>query len=80
MRLRKVNNHACCDLVLACQGDIGFDLVDKAVTVDLPKGGLNLAWTKLKERFDPQDAGDKLRLKEKFTNSKLSDWRENLED
>ena len=36
MRLRKANNHAYCDLVLVCQGDIGFYLVDEAITVNLP--------------------------------------------
>ena len=80
MRLRKANNRAYCDLVLACQGDIGFDLVDKAVTADLPECDANLAWKKLKERFDPQDAADKVRFKEEITNSKLSDWKENPED
>ena len=80
MRLRKSNIRAYCDLVLACQGDIGFDLVDEAVTVDLPEDDAILAWKKLKERFDPQDSADEVRLKEEFTNSKLSDWKENPED
>ena len=43
MRLRRTNNCAYCDLVLACQGDIGFDLVDEAVTVNSPEGNANLA-------------------------------------
>ena len=80
MRLRKANNRAYCDLVISCQGDIGLDLVDEVVTANLPEGDANLAWKKLKERFDPQDAADKVRLKDEFTNSKLSDWKENLED
>ena len=53
MRLRKANKRAYCDLVLACQGDIGFDLVDETVTADLLESDANLAWKKLKERFDP---------------------------
>ena len=43
MRLRKANNFAYCDLVLACQGDIGFDLVDEAVTANLQENNANLA-------------------------------------
>ena len=66
--------------MLACQGDIGFNLVDEAVTADSPEGDFNLAWRNLKERLDPQDAADKLRLKEEFTKTKLSDWKENPED
>ena len=46
----------------------------------LLEGDANLAWNKLKERCDPQDAADKVRLKEEFTNSKLSNWKENPED
>ena len=30
MRLRKANNRAYCNLVLTCQGDIDFDLVDES--------------------------------------------------
>ena len=41
MRYRKANNHIYCDLVLVCQGDIGFDLVDEAVTDSLPEGDAN---------------------------------------
>ena len=53
-RLRKAYNpRAYCDLVLVCQGDIGFDLVYEAVTVNLPEGDANLARKKLKERFAP---------------------------
>ena len=80
MRLRKANNNTYCDLVLACHADIGYDLVDEAVTTNLPEGDANLAWNKLKERFDPQDTADKFRLKGKFTRSKLSAWKENPED
>ena len=47
--------------------------MDEAVTADLPEGDANLAWKKQKERFDPQDAADKVRLKEEFTNFKISD-------
>ena len=80
IRLRKANNRAYCDLVLACLGYIWFDLVDEAVTANIPEGDANLAWKKLKKRFDPQNAADKVRLKEEFTNSKVSDWKKNLED
>ena len=77
MRLRKANNRAYYDLVLACQGDIGFDLVDETVIADLPEGDANLAWKKLKERFDSQDAADKVRLKEE--NENPEDWITQLE-
>ena len=80
MRLRKANNRDYCDLVPVCQNDMEFDLMDEVVTANLPEGDANLAWKKLRERFDPQDASDKVRLKEEFMNSKVSDWKKNPED
>ena len=37
MRLRKANNRVYCDLVLVCQGDRGFDLVDEPVAANSPE-------------------------------------------
>ena len=34
----------------------------------------------MKERFDPQTSNEKLHLKEKFTNSKLTDWKKSPDD
>ena len=34
----------------------------------------------LKERFDPRTSNEKLQLKEKFTNSKLKDWKKSPND
>ena len=34
----------------------------------------------MKERFDPQTSNEKLQLKEKFTNSKLTDWKKSPDD
>ena len=51
MRLRKANNCAYCDLVLACQGDIGLDLVDEAVTANLPEGDANFGLEEAKRKI-----------------------------
>ena len=34
----------------------------------------------MKERFDPQTSNEKLQLKEKFTNSKFTDWKKLPDD
>ena len=47
---------------------------------NLPTGNAYLAWNKLKERFDPRTSNEKLQLKEKFTNSKLKDWKKSPDD
>jgi len=74
-KLRKANEKAYCELILACQGPIAFNIVRKCTTDDLPTGNAYLAWNKLKERFDPRISNKKLQLKEKFTNSKLKTGR-----
>ena len=74
-KLRKANKQAYCKLILLCQGPIAFNIVRKCTTDDLRTGNAFLAWNKLKERFDLQTSNEKLQLKEKFTNSKLTDWK-----
>ena len=79
-KLLKANEKAYCKLILSCQGPIAFNIIQKFTTDDLPIGNAFLAWNKLKERFDPQTSNEKLQLKEKFTNSKLTDWKKSPDD
>ena len=80
LRLRKANDKAYCELILACHGDISFGIVEKSVTKDLPEGDANLAWKALKRRFDPKTSSSKLKLKKQFTNSSLTDWKKDPAD
>ena len=66
--------------MLVCQGMISFAIVEKSVTDDLPNGDANLAWKKLKKKFNPQTSANKLKLKRKFTNSSLTDWKQDPDD
>ena len=63
LKLRKANQQAYCELMLACQGTISFAMVEKLVTDDLPTGDANLAWKKLKKKFNTQTSANKLKLK-----------------
>ena len=72
-KLQKANEKAYCKFILSCQGLIAFNIIRKCTTDDLPTGNAFLAWNKFKERFDLQASNEKLQLKEKFTNSKLTD-------
>ena len=80
IKLRKANEKAYCELILACHGDISFGIVEKSVTKDLPDGDANLAWKSLKRRFDPKTSSNKLKLKKEFTNSSLTDWKKDPAD
>ena len=79
-KLHKANEKAYCKLILSCQGPIVFNIVRKCTTDDLPTRNTFLAWNKLKEIFDLQTSNEKLQLKEKFTNSKLTDWKKSPDD
>ena len=66
--------------MLACQGTISFAIAEKLVTDDLPTGDANLAWKKLKKKFNPQTSANKLKLRRQFTNSSLTDWKKDPDD
>jgi len=80
LKLCKANQQAYCELMLGCQGSISFAIVEKLVTDDLPNGDANLAWKKLKKKFNPQTSANKLKLERKFTNSTLTDWKQDSDD
>ena len=74
-KLCKMNKKIYCELILACQGPIAFNVVRKCIIDDLPTGYAFLTWNKLKDKFDPQTSNESLQFKKKFTNSKLTDWK-----
>ena len=80
LKLYKANQKAYRKLILACHGDIAFRLIEKSVTKDLPDGDAKLAWNSLKRRFDSQTSSNKLKLKKKFTNSSLTNWKKDPAD
>ena len=79
-KLRKVNKKAYSELILLCQGVMTFDIVRKCTMDDLPIGNAFLAWYRLKGKFDLQISNEKLQLKEKCINSKLTDWKKSPDD
>ena len=58
--LHKAREKAYCELILACQGPIAFNIVSKCTTDELSTGNSFLALKKLKERFNPQTSNEKL--------------------
>ena len=80
LKLRKANDKAYCELILACHRDISFGIVEKSVMKELPNGDANLAWNSLKQRFNPKTSSNKLKLKKQFTDSSLTDWKKDPAD
>jgi hypothetical protein len=80
------NIQAYNDLILSCQEDITFGIVDESVSETFPDGDARVAWTNLKARFEPNTGAAKVQLKQEFHQLKLSSadedpdpWLTNLE-
>jgi hypothetical protein len=71
--LRAGNDKAYNDLLLACESDICFNLVDEAQTSDLPEGDARLAWNNLVNKYEPKSSMAKVYLKKEFAKCNLGD-------
>ena len=77
---REANEIAYNDLILACDGDIAFSIVETAVSADLPDGDAKLAWKNLHTKFMPQTSANKVQLMAKFANSSLKSWKKDPDE
>ena len=59
------------DLILSCQDDITFGIVDESISSDFPEGDARLAWKNLQDRFEPSTGAAKVQLKQEFHQLKL---------
>ena len=58
---------------MSMEDDTCFGLVEEACTDDLPEGDAYLAWTNLKNKFEPKTGATKVLLKQQFNNCRLED-------
>ena len=72
---REANDLAYNDLILACDGDVAFGIVETSVSSSLPDGDAELAWKSLHTKFMPQTSANKVQLMAKFANSSLKSWK-----
>ena len=59
------------DLILSCQEDIAFGIVDESVSAEFPDGDARLAWKNLLARYEPNTGAMKVQLKQEFHLMKL---------
>ena len=52
IKARETNKNACRDLILANTHHVAFDIVDKAVTTDLPNGDARKSWIDLGKNYN----------------------------
>jgi len=86
MKAMKANQLAYGKLILCCEDDVSFGVVDAACTVTLPRGSAAKAWRDLSAKFEPRTVAAKVSLKREFKNCILNDptmdpneWVSNLE-
>ena len=60
------NINAYRDLMLACQDDVTFGIIEESVSRDFPDGDARLEWKNLCDKFEPTTGAMKVRLKSEF--------------
>ncbi|MFM8622588.1 MAG: hypothetical protein ACKOB3_04330, partial [Holophagaceae bacterium] len=68
------------DLILSCQEDIIFGIVDESVSATFPDGDARVAWKSLREKFEPTTGAAKVQAKKDFHQLKLSSVTEDPDD
>ena len=67
------------DLILSCQEDVSFGIIDESVSEDFPDGDARLAWKNLQQRYEPNTGAAKVQLKQEFHLMKLESADEDLD-
>ena len=67
------NINAYSDLILACQDDVTFGIIEESVSTDFHDGDARLAWKNLFNKFEPNTGAMKVQLKSEFHKMKLVD-------
>ena len=69
----ELNLKAYNDLLLSCQDEITFALIDEATGEEFTEGDAQVAWNNLKSRFEPNTGAAKVQLKMEFQQMNLSE-------
>jgi hypothetical protein len=67
-----LNTQVYNDLILSCQDDISFGIVDESISTDFVDGDARLAWKNLQEKVEPSTGAAKVQLKQEFHQLKLT--------
>ena len=73
------------DVMLACSDEVNFGIVFNSKSIIFPKGDAYMAWTRLKQKHEPQTNAQKVMLRKAFHQSRLKknedpdEWVENMQ-
>jgi hypothetical protein len=79
-RGREANQLAYSKLLLCCDDDVSFCIVDAACTTELPRGCAKTAWDGLVAKFEPKTSASKVKLWRQFAECVLEDSSKHPEE
>ena len=79
VKANDLNKKAYNELVLSCNDKISFGIVKRSKTKAHPKGDAKEAWSKLKQRYEPNTGTKLLALHKEYMSLKLTDIEEDPE-
>jgi len=65
------NDVAFAELLISCESDAAFGIVHTSRSEGHPEGDACLAWTKLRNKYEPTTKSNLIKVKKEFTQSKL---------
>ena len=73
------NVRAYSNLLLSCEDDVIFGIIEESISNKFPEGDARVAWKALCDKLEPQTGAAKVQLKHQFQTSTHSDWTEDPE-
>jgi hypothetical protein len=71
-----LNDLACEELMIACQDDMCFGIIDGSRHTIFPDGDASLAWKRLNEKFEPRNSSNIMTIKRDFIQCSLKKERD----
>jgi hypothetical protein len=62
----ELNIQAYTDLILSCQEEISFGIIDESISETFPDGDARLAWKNLCDKFEPNTCAAKVQATQEF--------------
>ena len=73
------NVRAYSDLLLSCEDNVIFGIIEESISQQFPEGNARVAWEALCNKFEPKTGAAKVQLKHQFQTSTHNDWTEDPE-
>jgi hypothetical protein len=67
------NDIAYAEILIACECDVCFGIINSSISEILPDGDAKLAWDNLIAKFEPRTKSSLIQLKKQFLENKLRD-------